>query len=233
MENIASLPSGLPDLKGETVLFYSPGACSLASHIALEETGKPFRPIETLLGKQQHLSENYLAINPRGKVPALVTADGEVLTENTAILTYIALSNPEASLLPSGIFDQARCIAQMAWFSNTPHIFQKAKFRPYHFADREDVYGDIQEKAATRYWECVIEIDQMIGDQTWIMGKDYTVVDPYALVFYGWGKSNGLPMETLLNFSRHKDQMLERPAVHTVLEREQNPHFQSYLAASR
>ncbi|MBW6425844.1 glutathione S-transferase N-terminal domain-containing protein [Rhizobium sp. XQZ8] len=233
MENISSLPSGLADLKGKTVLFYSPGACSLASHIALEETGKPFRPVETLLGKQQHLSENYLAINPRGKVPALVTADGEVLTENTAILTYVALSNPDARLIPTRILDQARCIAQMAWFSNTPHIFQKAKFRPYHFADREEVHGDIREKAATRFWECLIEIDQMIGDQTWIMGQDYTVVDPYAFVFFGWGKSNGLPMETLLNFSRHKDQMLERPAVRTVLEREQNPHFQTYLAALR
>jgi glutathione S-transferase len=231
MENIESLPNGIADLKGKTVLFYSPGACSLASHIALEETGKPFRSIETLLSKQQHLSESFLAINPRGKVPALVTPDGEVLTENTAILTYIALSNPEAGLLPTGILDQARCIAQMAWFSNTPHIFQKAKFRPYLFADREEVHGDIREKAVAKYWESVVEIDQMIGDREWIMGKGYTVVDPYALVFYGWGTSNGLPMETLVNYTRHKDQMLKRPAVGTVLARENNPHFQAYLSA--
>jgi glutathione S-transferase len=233
MENIASISGGLAGLRGETILFYSPGACSLACHIALEETGKPFRPIETLLGKQQHLSENYLAINPRGKVPALVTPDGEVLTENTAILTYIALSNPETALLPTRILDQMRCIAQMAWFSNTPHMFQKAKYRPYLFADREEVHDDIREKATAKYWECVVEIDRMIGDHEWIMGDHYTVVDPYALVFYGWGTSNGLPMETLAHFNRHKDQMLERAAVRAVLEREKNPHFEAYRLKSQ
>ncbi|MBD0413882.1 glutathione S-transferase family protein [Oryzicola mucosus] len=230
MENIEQLSGGLSALKGETVLFYSPGACSLAPHIALEETGKPFRPIETLLGKQQHLAPNYLAINPRGKVPSLITPDGQVITENTAILTYIGLTNPEVSLLPTDIVEQMQCIAQMAWFSNTPHIFQKAKFRPYHFADNEEVHGDIRTKALAKYWENMVEIDGLIADQAWIMGERYTVVDPYALVFYGWGMSNGLPMETLEHFTRHKSEMLKRPAVRRVLEREQNPHFKSEIS---
>lgn len=229
MENIASLPSGLSKFKDETVLFYSPGACSLASHIALEEVGKPFRAIETLLGKQQHLAASYLAINPRGKVPALVTPHGQVITENPAILGYIALTNPQARLLPTDTVEQMLCVSQMAWFSNTPHIFQKAKFRPYHFADREEVHGDIQKKAAEKYWDCMVEIDQLIADRAWIMGDHYTVVDPYALVFYGWGTSNGLPMGALASYTRHKHQMLQRPAVRAVLEREKNPHFQEEL----
>lgn len=227
MENIALLEGGLSQLKGETVLFYSPGACSLASHIALEEVGKPFRSIETLLGQQQHLAETYLAINPRGKVPALVTPDGQVITENTAILAYVAYANPEADLLPADTVAQMQCIAQMAWFSNTPHIFQKAKFRPYHFADRQEVHADIREKAVEKYWDSMVEIDRLIGDRQWLMGDRYTVADPYALVFYGWGTSNGLPMQTLESYKRHKDQMLQRPAVRTVLEREKNPHFQT------
>lgn len=211
--------------KGELTLFYSPGACSLASHIALEETGKPFRPVETLLSKNQHLTPEYLAVNPRAKVPALIVPDGRVITENTAILTYIALTNPEAGLLPTGTVEQTQCIAQMAWFSNTPHIFQRAKFRPYRFADREETHGDIRAKAVSSYWESMQEIDGLIAGNTWIMGDRYTVADPYALVFYGWGRSNGLPMNTLKDFTRHMKQMLDRPAVRTVLERESNPHF--------
>lgn len=232
MENVELLSGGLSARKGETILFYSPGACSLAPHIALEETGRPFRPIETLLGKQQHLTPDYLAINPRGKVPSLVTPDGQVITENTAILAYIGLINPELRMFPTDVVEQMQCIAQMAWFSNTPHIFQKAKFRPYHFADEEEVHDAIRTKAAARYWESMVEIDRLIADHHWIMGEQYTVVDPYALVFYGWGTSNGLPMETLGHFTRHKNQMLERTAVRTVLEREMNPHFRTAISTN-
>jgi glutathione S-transferase len=227
MENIAQLSGGLSALQGETVIFYSPGACSLAPHIALEETGQTFRPIETLLAKQQHLTPDYLKINPQGRVPCLITPDGRVITENTAILSYIGLINPSLGLFPTELIEQAQCIAQMAWFSNTPHIFQKAKFRPYHFADREEVHSDIQMKAVAKYWESMIEIDRVISENRWIMGDHYSVVDPYALVFYGWGMSNGLPMNTLANFTRHKNQMLNRPAVQTVLDREKNPHFRT------
>lgn len=209
---------------GEPTLFYSPGACSLASHIALEETGRPYRAVETLLAKNQHQTPEYLAINPRGRVPAL-SVDGQVITENTAILTWIATAYPEAGLLPADTIPRMQCIAQMAWFSNTPHIFQRAKFRPHRFVDREEVYGDIRAKAVSSYWECMQEIDALIGDNHWMMGDAYTVVDPYALVFYGWGTSNGLPMHDLENYTRHKTHMLQRPAAVAVLEREQNRHF--------
>src|SRR3569833_1099568 len=205
----------------EPVLFYSPGACSMASHIALEETGEPYRPVETLLSQKQHMTPEYLAITPRGRVPALVV-DGRVITENTAILTYLGLKYPQTGMYPSGTIEQVLCIAQMAWFSNTPHIFQKANFRPYYFVDREELYDDIRTKAKESYWKNMQEIDGLIAGQQWIMGERYTVVDPYALVFYNWGLGNGMPMGELKNFTRHKDQMIGRPAVRTVLEREKN-----------
>jgi glutathione S-transferase len=205
-------------------LFYSPNACSLASHIALEEAGKPYRAIETLLSSKAHLTPEYLAINPRGKVPALVVDQG-VITENTAILTYIATTCPEAGLLPTDGFEQALCIAQMAWFSNTPHIYQRAKFRPYYFADDESLHPGIRTKAEATYWKHLQEIDGLLAGRRWMMGEHYTVVDPYALVFYGWGVSNRMPMEELKDYTRHKNQMLQRPAVKVVLEREKNPHI--------
>lgn len=217
----------ISDLVGsgrEPVLFYSPGACSLASHIALEEAGRPYRAVQTLLSKNEHQSPEFLAINPRGRVPALVV-EGKVITENTAILTWIADTAPDAELLPAEPIARAQAIAQMAWFSNTPHIYQRARFRPHRFADREDSLEDVRAKAASTYWEYMQEIDALIGAQAWMMGDGYTVADPYALVFYGWGASNGMPMTDLRNYTRHKVQMLERPAVRTVIERENNPHF--------
>jgi glutathione S-transferase len=81
-------------------LYFSPGACSLASHIGLEETGAPYEAKPTLLAKQQQKTEAYLKINPRGKVPAL-SVDGKVLVENTAILTYLAKRFPEKKLMPA------------------------------------------------------------------------------------------------------------------------------------
>ena len=110
------------------------------------------------------MTPEYLAINPRGRVPALAV-DGKVVTENTAILTWIATAFPEAGLLPDDTIERMRCIAQMA------------------------------------------------------------VVDPYGLVFYGWGTSNGMPMQQLASYTRHKDRMLERRTVQIVLEREKNPHI--------
>ncbi len=205
-------------------LFYSPNACSLASHIALEETGKPYRAIETLLSNKAHQTPEYLAINPRGKVPALVVEKG-VITENTAILTYIATAYPDACLLPVDPFQQALCIAQMAWFSNTPHIFQRAKFRPYYFADDERLHPGIRAKAEETLWKNLQEVDGLLAGRKWMMGDGYSVVDPYALVFYGWGVSNRMPMEELRDFTRHKNKMLDRPAVKAVLEREKNPHL--------
>lgn len=170
------------------------------------------------------MTPEYLAINPRGRVPALAV-DGKVVTENTAILTWIATAFPEAGLLPDDTIERMRCIAQMAWFSNTPHIFQRAKFRPYRFVDKEEMFDDVRAKAVASYWECMQEIGDLIGDSEWMMGDSYTVVDPCGLVSYGWGTSNGMPMQQLASYTRHKDRMLERRAVQIVLEREKNPHI--------
>ena len=93
-------------------LYFSPGACSLASHIGLEETGAPYEAKPILLAKQQQKTEAYLKINPRGKVPSL-SVDGKVLVENTAILTYLARRFPEKKLMPADPAEEARSIATM------------------------------------------------------------------------------------------------------------------------
>ena len=94
-------------------LYYSPGACSLAPHIALEEAGAPYALQLVSIPKGEQQAPEYLSVNPRGKIPALRTGEG-VLTENVAILTYVARSFPQAQLLPEEPIEMARCISHMA-----------------------------------------------------------------------------------------------------------------------
>lgn len=200
-------------------LYYSPGVCSTASHIGLEEIGEPYEKRPTLLPKGEHKSEAYLKVNPRGKVPAL-EVDGKVITENTAILTFLARHFPQKKLIPADPVEEARCIATMAWFSNTVHPCYTHYVRPERYADGEEAQAAVKETGRKNFYTQCAEIDSMLEGREWIMGDAFTVADGYALVFYGWGVRAGLPMHELANYTAWKDRMLQRPAVRRVLERE-------------
>ena len=202
-------------------LYYSPGACSMASHIALEESGIPYEEKPTMLAKGEHKTEAYLKINPRGKVPAL-DADGEILVENTAILTYLHRSFPDTKLLPSDPLGEAQAISTMAWFSNTVHPAYTHSLRPERWVDGDTCKASVKEMALKTFWEGLSEIDSMLAGKQWIIGSAFTAVDGYALVFYGWGVRAGLEMEKLANYTAWKERMLARPKVRKVLESEGN-----------
>ncbi len=202
-------------------LYFSPGACSLASHIGLEETGTPYEAKPILLAKGQQRTEEYQKINPRGKVPAL-SVDGKVLVENTAILTYLARRFPEKKLMPTDPADEARCIATMCWFSSVVHpSFQRVN-RPERFAENESAHAAVKENGRKSFWANCQEIDSMFQGREWIMGDDYTLVDPYALVFYGWGVRGGFPMKELGAYTAWQERMMKRPTVKRTVDAEQN-----------
>ena len=125
-------------------LYFSPGACSLASHIGLEETGAPYEAKPILLAKQQQRTEAYLKINTRGKVPAL-DANGKILVENTAILTYLARRFPEKRLMPTDPAEEARGIGTMCWFSSIVHPSYQRANRPERFAEGEAAQAAVKE----------------------------------------------------------------------------------------
>jgi glutathione S-transferase len=102
------------------ILYYWPGASSMVPHIVLEEIGTAYQRQLVNLALGEHKSDAYLKINPHGKVPALAV-DNTVLTENVAILTYLARRFPEAHLLPEGAIEEARCLSTMAWFASAVH----------------------------------------------------------------------------------------------------------------
>ena len=203
-------------------LYYSPGACSMASHIALEETGAPYTPQPVLIPKGEHQSPEYLKnVNPRGKVPALKTDDG-VLTENVAILTYIARSFPHAKLLPEEPIGMARCLSHMAFLSNTVHAAFTHIVRPGRFAADESAQENVKATGRENAWKLLQELARLLGGQQWVLGSRYSVADPYSLVIYGWGKLNRMPVEELKSYTAFKGRMLQRPAARRVLEREES-----------
>jgi len=191
----------------------------------LEEAGVPHTPQLVSIPKGEHQAPKYLNVNPRGKVPALRTDEG-VLTENVAILTYLARSFPHAKLLPEEPIGMARCLSHMAYLSNTVHPAFTHIVRPGRFATDESAHENLKATGRENAWKLLQELDGLLAAKEWVLGSQYSVADPYTLVIYGWGKHNRIPVEQLQNYTAFKDRMLQRPAVQKVLEREKSPVLQ-------
>jgi glutathione S-transferase len=202
-------------------LYFSPGACSMASHIGIEECGAAYTEHPVLIAKGEQKSTEYAQINPRGKVPALAV-DGRIITENTAILAYLGRRFPEAKLMPTDAVDEASCIATMAWFSNVVHPSYQRYMRSERFAEGEAAQTSVKTLGKQSFWANLQEIDGLLAGKQWIMGDQFTVADGYCLVFYGWGLRGGLPMAELAHYTAFKDRMLQRPKVMKVLQNEQS-----------
>lgn len=200
-------------------LHYSPGACSLAPHIALEEAGADFDTRRVRLAEGDNRKPDYLAVNPRGFVPAL-EVDGKVITENIAVLTYIAGRYPEARLLP---FDNplalARALEQMAFLSASVHVAFAQVWRAQRFTGDETVHPQIVEGGRRRILGYFAEIEERLRHSAYLAGEEMTLADPYVLVFFRWGNRIGLDM-SYPHWGEHSRRMLERPAVLRALLRE-------------
>ena len=197
-------------------LFYAPGACSMAPHIVLEESGEKYEPRRMDLGKGEQRSEEYLKINPQGRVPALGLGNGEALSENTAILPYLG---KRFGLWPSDPIAEAKALSRIGFFAATVHVAHAHVGRPERYASDPALYPNIQEMGRKTFHGYLKQIDGMLANRQWFFDK-YSVVDPYAFIFYVWGLRRELPVAELKNYTAFKDRMLERPAVRRVLEDE-------------
>ena len=199
-----------------TKLYYAPGACSLASHIALEEVGLPYDTHKLNLAEGDQRKPEYLALNPRGRVPTLVM-NGHVLTENVGIMTYLAGGYPQAKLWPEDTWHQAVAVSTMAWISNTVHPAYGHYLRPARYVDGDDHQAAVKAKAKESFGNCLAEIDGLLKGRKWTIGNHYSIVDAYLLVFYRWGNRAGHPVKTLGNYTALMDRVLARPAVKKVM----------------
>jgi glutathione S-transferase len=202
-----------------TKLYYAPGACSLASHIALEETGIPYESQKMDLAAGDQRTEAYLRINPRGRVPALVV-DDHVLTENVGILTYLGGGYPQANLWPKKTWEQAKLVSTLAWLSNAVHPAYGHVVRPQRYADDAAAQEAMKKKGRETFESYLKEIDQLLVGQKWAIANQYTVADPYLVVFYRWGNRQKMDVRSLKNYSALVDRVLARPAAQKVMKDE-------------
>jgi glutathione S-transferase len=178
----------------ELTLFFSPRACSLACHIALEESGLPFSAQSTRIREGEHKTEGYLRVNPWGKIPAL-RIDDEVLTEAHAILSYVGdisnISNTaaESALMPRNEpLQRARAHEWMNFLSASVHIAFRPLFRPNYLIGEESLYPKLREVGVPIFKKTLLEVEERLQGKSWALGDQYSVCDPYLFVFYMWSQ---------------------------------------------
>ncbi|CEG08923.1 Glutathione S-transferase GST-6.0 [Afipia felis] len=198
-------------------LYYGVGTCALASHIALEEAGADYTTDRIDMKANQQNSPDYLAINPKGRVPALVTDQG-VLTETPAILAFIAQSFPKANLAPlSDAFAFAQVQAFNSYLCSGVHISHSHKMRGARWASEETSFEDMRRKVPENMRAGMAMIESKMLRGPWVMGESYTVCDPYLFTVSSWAKNDGVDLTEFPKITAHRERMKERPAVQKVL----------------
>jgi glutathione S-transferase len=200
-------------------LFYSPGACSLVAHIALEEAGVEFEPVRVILAQGEHFKPDFLAINPHARVPALGTDRG-VITENIAILNFIADEFGAPASVPRGDpYTAARCNELLGWFASTVHVSFAQVWRASRFTRDETVHEAIIEGGRENLANQFEEIERFCVDD-WLVPGGFTAADSYALTFLRWAKRIGFDIASYPQWVSLARRLIEWPAVRRALARE-------------
>ena len=201
-------------------LYYAPGTCARASLIALAESGADYGSVRLDFGQADQCKPDYLAINPKGRVPALTTERG-VLTETPAILAFIAQSFPAARLAP---LDDPFAFAQMQAFNNylcsTVHVAHAHGRRSVRWADDPVAHASMRQKVAQNMRECFQLIESSMFQGPWVMGDAYSVADAYLYTISGWLEDDAVDLALLPATQAHRQRMDQRPAVQRALAQE-------------
>ncbi|KKJ78165.1 glutathione S-transferase [Kiloniella litopenaei] len=215
-------------------LFHAPGACSLASCIALEETDAEFEIKTVSFADGEQHKADYLRLNPKGRVPALVVNDGTVaahskdatssqgtkgvLTETPAILFYLAQQFPQANLAPLG---DNFALAQMQSFNSflcsTVHVAHAHKLRGARWANKESSYEDMRAKVPENMSTLFTMIEETYLGQPWVLGEQYSICDAYLYTIARWLEGDGVDITAFPRVNAHFKRMEDRPAVQRAL----------------
>ena len=209
----------MPDL----TLFVAPNTCARVPTIALEEIGVPFQTELVRTAANEQNSPEFLKLNPKGKVPTLLI-DGEPLTENVAILSWLNAAFPDANLLPktSDTLESLKQTADLAFFSATVHPTVTRVAMPLKFIEDKELSFDIVRPVGIEAMHKIMKmIDDRLADGPWWYGAEWSVVDGY--LYWVWSRITGVgyPGEAFANIRRHHDLSNERPAIERAMAREE------------
>jgi glutathione S-transferase len=196
-------------------LFYAPGACSMAVHIALNEVGRDYDLEKVdLAAKTTESGDNYLDINSKGYVPCMQLDNGEYLTEVQALLQYIADNNPDANLLP-GLDDTARyrVLESMNYISTELHKNFGPMFNP---ASSDEQRQAAQDLVTMRLGL----IDELLASGQHIAGEQFSIADAYLTTVLGWTQFVKMDLSPWPNIAAYVGRVMARPAIQKTLKEE-------------
>jgi glutathione S-transferase len=201
-------------------LYYATNSCALASHIALEEAGADYETRWIDFGAAEQTKPDYLKINPKARVPSLATERG-ILTENPAILAYIAQTHAEAKLAPlDDPFAFAELQSFLSYLCSTVHVAHAHRRRGYRWADDPAAWEAMKQKVPQSVGACFDLIERKMLRGPWVMGETYTVADPYLFTLARYMEVDGLEPGAYPRVLDHRNRMAERPAVQRALKAE-------------
>jgi glutathione S-transferase len=203
-------------------LYYAAHTCSLATHIALEEVGAGYSTVRVDFATTQQQSPEYLRINPKGRVPALITDRG-ILTETPAMLAFVAQSFPSAKLAPiDDPFAFARVQEFNSYLCSTLHIAHAHRMRGHRWVDADDkaAIAAMQKKVPQSVAACfeLIETEMLKGP--WVMGEHYTICDPYLFTLAQWLEADGVDPARIPRVIDHRRRVGERTATRKAIAEE-------------
>ncbi|TWH24468.1 MULTISPECIES: glutathione transferase GstA [unclassified Aminobacter] len=196
-------------------LYYSPGACSLAVHLVANEAAVPLDLVRVdLATKKTEAGDDFLAVNPNGYVPTLLTADGDSLTEAQILVQFIADQKPESGLMPAfGSIDRYRAQRWLAFISSELHKGFSPLFKP---GTSEDAKAAAREHLAKRF----AYLDAHLADNEYLLGDTFTAADAYLWTVLGWTRFVNVDTSSYKNIERFMGAVATRPAVQKTLQEE-------------
>ncbi|MEA2936232.1 MAG: glutathione S-transferase [Variibacter sp.] len=203
-------------------LYYAPGACSLAPLLVLDELGAPFEARLVDFTRDAQHSPEYRQLNPKGRVPLLVVGAFR-LTENPAILRYLATRVGDGTLWPCGVEDDARCHELLAWIASTVHAVYSHVTRPSRYVDGDEARVAVQEKGRQATLALWGDIEKMMTSRRWAVGDQLSVADYLLLTVWTWARKCGFAGDVAVTFpawTAHARLLGERPATQCAFQRE-------------
>ncbi|WP_371225598.1 glutathione S-transferase family protein [Roseovarius sp. 2305UL8-3] len=193
-------------------VYCAPNTISVATIVLLEETSIPYEPIIISLAKGDQTTPEYHAINPKGRVPAVVTDDG-ILTETGAIMEYLAALAPTLGLVPTNVWQAGQMRSVMYYLAATMHVNHAHKMRGHRWADNDASYKDMTAKVPETMAQSCAFIEDSCQLSPFVMGADMSVADPWLFTICTWLEGDGVDITAYPKLSAHFDMMNARASV--------------------
>ena len=198
------------------IFYFAKSSAAYAPHILLEDVGAKYEAIEIDFASAEQRSAAYLEINPKGRVPALITEQG-ILTETPAILAFIAQIYPQHNMAPQSPFEFAIAQSFNCYIASTVHVAHAHKHRGARWVDDETARVHMRAKVHQNMTECaaVIETNYLRGP--WVLGDRYSMCDPYLALVTRWLSDDGIEVAQFPKITAHNHAMRARPSMQSVL----------------